>query len=449
MKKILYLDLKYHLKTNSTRFLYDILKKNFLIDEQFIESNGEVCKISENYSNCYYDYLVLFQVMPNRKSIDAFSYGSGILFPMYDGCLNKTITDWKEYKDFTIINFSKTLHDYLLKNGFNSKYIQYYPKIQEIRNYGSTNSIFFWQRTSQIHINQILSMCNNLNIKKVHIHKVLDPNYYYIPPNKKYDYEFSYSNWFPEKSSLLEIIFDFAYYVAPRKYEGIGMSFLDAMAIGRCVIAPNYPTMNEYIENGINGILYDYENPKDIEIYDVKKLQKNAYQSINRGYKLWLKNKYKIIDWIEQSNNVKMQGYKSINKCINIQVNKQENKYYSYYLLMNRWMLLKNRRISLVSWFEDKAAYHIAVYGYSDMASRLTEELEGSSIHIDYYLDKEKKWTEDGKQTIQIEEFVSSVDIIVITAFYYYDEIKKMLDERFLIGIISLKEIIDDLIKKI
>lgn len=451
MKKILYLDLKYHLKTNSSRFLYDILKNFFLIDKQFVNSNEEVYKISKNYNNCYYDYLILWQVMPNRKSIEDFSYGSGILFPMYDDCLTKTINDWNEYKDFTIINFSKTLHDYLLKNGFNSKYIQYYPPIQEIKNYGSSTSIFFWQRTNQIHVNQILSMCNDLNIKKVHIHKALDPhpNYYYISPNKKYHYKFSYSNWLPEKSNLLEIIFDFAYYVAPRKYEGIGMSFLDAMAIGRCVIAPNYPTMNEYIENGINGILYDYENPKDIEVRNVRKLQENAYQSIRNGYKQWSKNKYKIIDWIEQSSNSRIEGWNSINKCIDLQSSKQENKYYSYYLLMNRWMLLRNKKISLVSWFEDKAAYHIAVYGYSDMACRLAEELEGSSIYIDYYLDKEKKWTEDGKQTIPIENFVSSVDIIVITAFYYYYEIKKILDKKFVIRVVSLKEIIDDLIKKI
>ena len=54
------------------------------------------------------------------------------------------------------------------------------------------------------------------------------------------------------------------------------MGFLKAMAMGRCVIAPNTPTMNEYIEDGINGFLYDLRNLSPLKIENVREIQKNA-----------------------------------------------------------------------------------------------------------------------------------------------------------------------------
>ena len=83
MKKVLYLDLKFHIKTDSSRFLYELLEEYFLVDKYFVDLDGKMDNISEENVKCYYDFLVLWQVMPQRKYIDAFSYGKGILFPMY------------------------------------------------------------------------------------------------------------------------------------------------------------------------------------------------------------------------------------------------------------------------------------------------------------------------------------------------------------------------------
>ena len=38
-------------------------------------------------------------------------------------------------------------------------------------------------------------------------------------------------------------------FISPRKQEGIGMSFLEAMSLGKYIIAINDSTMNEYILN--------------------------------------------------------------------------------------------------------------------------------------------------------------------------------------------------------
>lgn len=450
MKKVLYLDLGFHLKTCSSRFVYELLEEYFQVDKCFVDLDGRI-DISKDSMDNYYEYLVLWQVMPKRKELEFISYGKGILFPMFDNVINKPIDEWNEYKDFTIISFCKTLHNYLVKKGFDSKYIQYFPKPLAVKEYGDINSLFFWQRTKDIHVNQVLSLCKNLNIKKVHIHKALDPNYYYIDVNRRFKYDFSYSKWLPQKSDLEKIISMSAYYIAPRKYEGIGMSFLEAMAMGRCVIAPNYPTMNEYINSGVNGILYDYIVAEEIDLYDVRKLQKNAFQSVEIGYQKWINNRYHIIEWIEEEKSkaeyVKLDAIKDL--PANGQAEIRGNKYYLYYSLMNKWMLLKNRKISLESWFIYRSIYHIAIYGYSEIVPRLVEELENTSVYIDCYIDKEKKWAEDGRKIITIDCLTPTIDMIVVASFFYYDEIKRILNKRFSVKIVSLKDIVDDLIKEL
>ena len=78
------------------------------------------------------------------------------------------------------------------------------------------------------------------------------------------------------------------------------MSFLEAMAMGRCVIAPDNPTMNEYIEHGKTGYLYNLSDIKMLRLKNIRQIQKNAIDYMIEGQKQWNEQKYKIFDWIEE-----------------------------------------------------------------------------------------------------------------------------------------------------
>ncbi len=55
-------------------------------------------------------------------------------------------------------------------------------------------------------------------------------------------------------------------YIAPRFTEGIGMSFLEALAAGKIVVAHKDATMDEAVEDGMNGRLVDMRNPTRIDL---------------------------------------------------------------------------------------------------------------------------------------------------------------------------------------
>jgi glycosyltransferase involved in cell wall biosynthesis len=301
MKKMLYIGHNYHLKTKSTQFLYEIFEKKYEITYVTFNPYTNAYEGVEEARKTRYDALVILQVTPEMSFLtENFVFKQGVFIPMYDYIATQGYDRWTEYRTFKIICFSSTLHRELLERGYRSYYIQYFPKPFQSVDYGSPKSVFFWQRLEMININTVMDLMKDINIDHIHIHKSLDPNQKFIEPSRQQKIEISYSEWLENASDMQTIMQRSAFYIAPRLYEGIGMSFLEAMAMGRCVIAPNMPTMNEYIENGVNGILYDLEQIHPIKIKDIREIQKNAEKYIVNGYNNWEEKKDNILKWIEE-----------------------------------------------------------------------------------------------------------------------------------------------------
>lgn len=301
-KKLLYIGHAYHNKTKSTQFLKDMLEAKYEVEFfDFDPYNDNIQTHFRPLAGKSFDVLVIFQIMPSLIQLEkVIKFKKSVFFPMYDGVSSRDNSIWLEYKNTQIINFSKTLHNELKQLGFSSHYIQYFPKPIKTENYGNAKSVFFWQRITPINIHTVEQLLNGNKIKHIHIHKALDPQHKFVEPTTDMPWKITYSEWFETKKEMLETQQKSAIYIAPRLYEGIGMSFLEAMAMGRCVIAPNHPTMNEYIKDGETGCLYDYNNPQPVNLKDIKKIQQNTIKFIADGYARWEKEKGKIVEWIEE-----------------------------------------------------------------------------------------------------------------------------------------------------
>jgi len=77
------------------------------------------------------------------------------------------------------------------------------------------------------------------------------------------------------------------------------LSFLEAMAMGKAVIAVNNPVMNEYIKHNKTGYLFDLNNIKEIDLKNIKLVKKSCYKYMIYGRKRWLKRRKKIIKFIK------------------------------------------------------------------------------------------------------------------------------------------------------
>ncbi|MGA2477762.1 MAG: glycosyltransferase, partial [Spirochaetia bacterium] len=121
-------------------------------------------------------------------------------------------------------------------------------------------SVFFPYRTSQISIETVGKLLSNCSISRMHFHLIPDPGGR-VPELDRSLFsncrEITYSGWLNTEESYNTELETFESIISPRIAEGIGMTFLEAMSKGICVIAANRPTMNEYIRTGQNGILFD------------------------------------------------------------------------------------------------------------------------------------------------------------------------------------------------
>ena len=299
-KKIVFVDHSYHHKTKSSSFMLDYLKEFFEVEVVLDESwQG---RPAPDLSFIDEDYLavIFWQILPSPETVAQIKNENILYFPMYDQSGRLELDFWSKYSSLKIVNFSRALHQKLKSWGFQSLYVQYFPEVKDFYP-GKAEEAFFWQRLSFINFEVVKKLFGKEKIK-IHLHQAVDPNQQFLKPSQEdiEKFQITFSDWFDTREEMLELIREKAIYVAPREYEGIGMSFLEAMAMGKLVVANNQPTMNEYIENGKTGLLFDWQNPQPLDFSQREKIQKNAYEFMKKGREKWEKEKEKIVEFIKE-----------------------------------------------------------------------------------------------------------------------------------------------------
>ena len=122
-----------------------------------------------------------------------------------------------------------------------------------------------------------------------------------------------------------------------------------------------------------------------------------------------------------------------------------------FYWVFTRWMELKIQGFGLARRLERGGYCRIAVYGYAEIGKLLCQELLGTSVHVEYVMDKKVSRTgQEGLPIYVPQKGLPQVDAVIVTAVYYFDEIKKELLEKGYKNIISFRMLLEksDLLRK-
>jgi Glycosyltransferase len=300
MKKVIMIDHSYHKKTNSSSFFSTLLQERFELRILYDESWKGEDYLNLEFIDDGYDAVIFFQSI-SMQMVNQVKCKNIIYVPMYDGVYDCDMEYWYNFKNIKILSFSKTLYDKLKPYGFDIMHVQYFPKANELKLVNEQN-VFFWSRVNEINWNVVKTLISKTNISSVHIHKAVDPEQQFMQPDllDEKNFNITYSEWFNTREDYYKCLEEKSMYIAPRLYEGIGFSFLEAMAMGKVVIAVDHPMMNEYIVHGENGFLFSIDNIQPIEIKDIKMLQMNAYNTIVEGRERWKSSIVDILNFIEE-----------------------------------------------------------------------------------------------------------------------------------------------------
>lgn len=299
--KICYIGHEYHRKTASTNFMADLLKahatefhrRDTLPDPATLAAFDIDALEAENY-----DLICVFQIEMLAKAIAERRMSARLVFvPMYDGARMLGDDYWKAFShraDVRVINFSPTLHHRVAGLGVNTFFFRYFPKptaqpvLDRLKKTRPPRA-FFWQRTDRPSWETVKTLVSGMPELPFHLHLAGDPSLRAAIniEAEKAQRPLTVSTWFDKPSDYRKIVEACDIYVAPREYEGIGMSFLEAMAAGKCVIAPNNPTMNEYITHGVNGLLYNVDAPGPLNLSDYAAIGRRALRTVIHGHREW------------------------------------------------------------------------------------------------------------------------------------------------------------------
>jgi hypothetical protein len=295
------IDHSFHRKTQST---------HFFLDCYYCERwNGGPAVNLHAVRFADYDLVIFFQQLYSRSEMQCLGDPQRVvLVPMYDAVVGWPTRKWKDYRGYHFISFSTAVHNALLLAGCESLNVRYFSDLPAscVPPAPSLNrevTVMFWQRLPEISWRVVRTLLSRLPIKRVVYKRCPDPGASCEPIPKEDIRRFNVQEipWLSSQLEYLRLVAECDIFIAPRRYEGIGMSFLEAMALGKIVVAPDHPTMNEYITHGHNGVLYDLNNPRPcIAASDIDRLAMNVSPSVKRYATEWLRSRVAIKEMICQ-----------------------------------------------------------------------------------------------------------------------------------------------------
>lgn len=114
-----------------------------------------------------------------------------------------------------------------------------------------------------------------------------------------------------------------------------------------------------------------------------------------------------------------------------------------HFQLLNHWLEIKGEGKSTADYFQELGYRHIAIYGMAELALRLSEDLEGSPVCIDYGIDRDISCSQARiREVYSPEDNLPETEAIVVTPYAVFPEIKKLLEGKVSCPVLSLEEVV-------
>lgn len=123
----------------------------------------------------------------------------------------------------------------------------------------------------------------------------------------------------------------------------------------------------------------------------------------------------------------------------------KNNKTESIIKLLDLWIQQKQRNKLMSVFFERNHFHRIAVYGMNDLGKRVVDELRETSTTVVYAIDKRAGRIDEDLRVVHPEEELDTVDAIVVTPVFYFEEIERQLMSKTSCPILSLEDVINNL----
>lgn len=302
-KRLAFVDMAFHQKTRSGDFLREILGEKYEIYDYWYEEGKAQHKqlIKELLQ---FEEVFFFQVLlPYRQMVQLRKRNVRVVWaPMYDG-LPMGNYYWKKVATLQlfVLSFSEAIDRKVKERGIMHCTVRYYQQpVKDMKNTKRGQEglvVFFWYR-GNIAFENWIRFFKHAAVKKIIYLSAPDPKYskqiISEEIQRNYNIEIIETD-FLNREEYLNYVKQCDVYVCPRKQEGIGMTLVEALSLGKFLLGYKDYTMKDYIIHGKNGFLFDNTTTEIIDYNLVNNSEESCSEIANSGYRKWVNDKERIV----------------------------------------------------------------------------------------------------------------------------------------------------------
>ncbi|MBR3834100.1 MAG: hypothetical protein IKJ73_07260 [Lachnospiraceae bacterium] len=114
-----------------------------------------------------------------------------------------------------------------------------------------------------------------------------------------------------------------------------------------------------------------------------------------------------------------------------------------YYHTFNLWMDIKQQGVDVAGYMKKQGYERVAIYGMKELGERLYVELTQAEIDVICVIDGNKNVLGDFK-LLSPNDDIPEIDVLIVTAEYYFDEINNKMEKKVNCPILKLSELLCD-----
>jgi hypothetical protein len=292
-RHVVFVDHSYHRVTRSSRFFTDVLEEAADVTQLHADTwRGGARVTAHDIDALHADAVVFWQSLPYLAELVKLRTPA-IWAPMYDSAIHRPSVHWRllARTGLRILSFCRTLSGLARGYGIPVLDVTYFPDpaaSATVHGDDGPVRIFLWDR-GDIGFHHLKGLVDSRDVRCTMLRSAPDPGLRAsrLTVGDREAYKVREISGPLSRERHLELLSTCDVFLAPRRLEGIGLSFLEAMALGLAVVAPDRPTMNEYIEHRVNGYLYDPRVPARLDLRDVRSVGARARRCVEDGHRAW------------------------------------------------------------------------------------------------------------------------------------------------------------------
>lgn len=118
------------------------------------------------------------------------------------------------------------------------------------------------------------------------------------------------------------------------------------------------------------------------------------------------------------------------------------DKFKKQFFVLDVWMNLENKGLSVGGYLKENGYSNVAIYGYGYIGKQLHGRLNRENVEVSYIIDQNAEFLGEDVTAYTLEQELPKVDLIIVTLVEHERVIAERINEKMSVDVLSIKELL-------